>query len=63
MIRYSPVVPMISDGQYKRTPIHVRDFARIGLSMIDIGLDGLELDAGGDTDGMESNPDIASIFM
>jgi hypothetical protein len=24
---------------------------------------GLELDAGGDSDGMESNPDIASIFM
>ena len=47
MIRYSPVVPMISDGQYKRTPIHVRDFAQIGLSMIDMGLDGLELDAGG----------------
>ena len=47
MIRYSPIVPMISDGQYKRTPIHVRDFARIGLSMLDMGLDGLELDAGG----------------
>ena len=47
MIRYSPIVPMISNGQYKRTPIHVRDFARIGLSMLDMGLDGLELDAGG----------------
>ena len=47
MIRYSPIVPMISDGLYKRTPIHVRDFARVGLSMIDMGLDGLELDAGG----------------
>lgn len=49
VIRYAPVVPMISDGQYKRTPIHVRDFARIALSMIDMGLDGLELDAGGAT--------------
>ena len=47
MIRYSPIVPMISNGQYKRTPIHVRDFAQIGLSMLDMGLDGLELDAGG----------------
>lgn len=49
MIRYSPIVPMIASGNYKRTPIHVRDFAQIGLSMLDIGLDGLEIDAGGGT--------------
>jgi nucleoside-diphosphate-sugar epimerase len=47
LIRYSPIVPMISHGNYIRQPIHVRDFARAGLAMLDIGLDGTELDAGG----------------
>ena len=47
MIRYSPVVPMISDGAYIRTPIHVRDFAHAGLALLDMGLDGMEFDAGG----------------
>jgi nucleoside-diphosphate-sugar epimerase len=47
MIRYSPIVPMISHGNYIRQPIHVRDFARAGLAMLEMGLDGMEFDAGG----------------
>ena len=47
MIRFSPIVPMISDGAYLRTPVHVRDFAKVGLALLDMGLDEGEFDAGG----------------
>ena len=47
VIRYTPVVPIISKGDYLRQPIHVQDFARAALALIDLGLDGQEFDAGG----------------
>ena len=47
MIRFSPLVPMISDGAYLRTPVHVRDFAKAGLSLLEMDLDSGEFDVGG----------------
>lgn len=47
VIRASPVVPVIGDGAYRRQPIHVDDLSDAILALIERGLSGQELDAGG----------------
>jgi nucleoside-diphosphate-sugar epimerase len=42
-----PVVPIPGDGKYRRQPIHVEDFCRAGLALIEGGLKSQALDAGG----------------
>lgn len=47
VVRSSPVVPVIGDGTYRRQPIHVTDLSDTMLALLDRGLTGQELDAGG----------------
>jgi nucleoside-diphosphate-sugar epimerase len=47
LVRRSPIVPIPGDGEYRRQPIHVEDFCRAGLALIEGGLKGQALDAGG----------------
>lgn len=47
VIERSPVVPVPGNGLYRRQPIHVEDFCRAGLSLVENGLSGQALDAGG----------------
>lgn len=47
LVRNSPVVPVIGDGKYRRQPIHTADLSDAILALIDRGLSGQELDAGG----------------
>lgn len=47
VVRASPVVPVIGDGQYRRQPIHTEDLNQAMLALLDAGLKGQELDAGG----------------
>lgn len=47
IVRNSPVVPIVGDGQYRRQPIHVYDLSDALLALLDRGLSGQELDAGG----------------
>jgi len=49
LVRHSPVVPVISDGSYRRQPIHVDDLsaAMLGLLQLPGGLPGQAFDAGG----------------
>ena len=49
VVRRAPMIPMIGNGQYKRQPVHVQDFAHVVLALIDMGLDGPEFDVGGAT--------------
>ena len=46
-VERSPVVPVLGNGKYRRQPIHVEDFCRAGLSLLERGLQGQALDAGG----------------
>ncbi len=46
-MRRSPIVPIPGDGKYRRQPIHVEDFCRAGLALINGGLKRQALDAGG----------------
>lgn len=49
VVRHSPVVPVIGDGQYRRQPVHVDDLsaAMLGLLARPGGLPGAAYDAGG----------------
>jgi NADH dehydrogenase len=47
LVRRSPIVPIPGDGNYRRQPIHVEDFCRAGLALIERGLKAQALDAGG----------------
>ena len=47
LVERSPVVPVPGDGHYRRQPIHVEDFCLAGLRLIEGGLTGQALDAGG----------------
>lgn len=47
LIRSSPVVPVVGDGQYRRQPIHVADLSDAILALAERGPSGQELDAGG----------------
>lgn len=47
LVRISPFVPMIGSGEYRRQPIHVEDFARFGLSLLELGLPNRAFEAGG----------------
>lgn len=47
VVRSSPVVPVIGDGQYRRQPIHTEDLCAAMLALCERGLAGQELDAGG----------------
>ncbi len=47
LVRRSPVVPVIGDGRYRRQPVHVVDFARAILGLLDRGLPNRAFDAGG----------------
>jgi len=42
-----PCVPVIGDGSTLRQPVHVEDFCRSGLALIEQGLDNRAFDAGG----------------
>jgi nucleoside-diphosphate-sugar epimerase len=44
-----PLVPVISDGQYRRQPVHVADFAEAVLALGERGLPGRAFEAGGAT--------------
>ena len=46
-VRNSPVVPVIGDGKYRRQPIHTEDLSAAMLALLERGLKGQELDAGG----------------
>ena len=46
-IRRSPVVPVIGNGEYRRQPVHVDDFADAILSLLDADLPCRAFDAGG----------------
>lgn len=47
LVERSPVVPIPGDGHYRRQPIHVEDFCRAGLALVEQGMNGEALDAGG----------------
>lgn len=47
VVRSSPVVPVVGNGKYRRQPIHVFDLADAMLALVDRGLAGQTLDAGG----------------
>jgi nucleoside-diphosphate-sugar epimerase len=47
LVRRSRVVPVIGDGQYRRQPIHVDDLSDTILALLERGLTGQALDAGG----------------
>ena len=47
LIERSPVLPVPGDGEYRRQPIHVEDFCLAGLRLLERGLSGQALDAGG----------------
>jgi nucleoside-diphosphate-sugar epimerase len=47
LVRRSPIVPIPGDGKYRRQPIHVEDFCRAGLALVEGGLKCQALDAGG----------------
>ena len=47
IVRASPIVPVVGDGQYRRQPIHTADLSDAMLALIEGGLAGQELDAGG----------------
>jgi nucleoside-diphosphate-sugar epimerase len=49
VIRRSPLVPIIGSGRYRRQPIHVDDFSDAILALLNCGLSGQCLDAGGGT--------------
>lgn len=46
-VRNSPVVPMIGNGQYRRQPVHVEDFARAILALLESSLPCRAFEAGG----------------
>lgn len=46
-VRRWPVIPLVGDGRYRRQPVHVEDFARAILGLVDRGVWGRALDAGG----------------
>jgi len=47
LIRHSPLVPVIGSGHQRRQPIHVEDFARFALGLLDKGLTAGAFEAGG----------------
>ena len=47
LVRWSPVVPLIGDGHYRRQPIHVRDFAEAMLACMAGPSPRVAFDAGG----------------
>ncbi|MDP6933454.1 MAG: NAD(P)-dependent oxidoreductase [Myxococcota bacterium] len=47
LVRSLPAIPVVGDGRYRRQPVHVDDFARSILSLIDQGLPSQSFDAGG----------------
>lgn len=49
LVRRSPLVPVVGSGQQRRQPIHVEDFARAVLNLLEAGLPNKAFDAGGST--------------
>jgi nucleoside-diphosphate-sugar epimerase len=47
LVRRSPIVPVIGDGQYRRQPIHVADLSRAILALLERPLPSQAWDAGG----------------
>lgn len=47
LVRWSPVVPLIGDGRYRRQPVHVRDLAEAFLACMAGAHTGAAFDAGG----------------
>lgn len=60
VVRRSPVVPVIGNGKYRRQPIHVYDLSDAMLALIERGLSGQELDAGG-ADALSFDDIIATL--
>ncbi|MCP4808442.1 MAG: NAD(P)-dependent oxidoreductase [Proteobacteria bacterium] len=48
MVRKSPLVPVIGNGQYTRQPVHVDDFNGSILRLLEKGLPGAAFDSGGE---------------
>lgn len=46
-VRRWPVIPVVGDGRYRRQPVHVEDFARATLGLLERGAWGRAYDAGG----------------
>ena len=46
-VRFSPFVPVIGDGEYRRQPVHVDDFSDAILALLGGELPNRALDAGG----------------
>ena len=47
IVRYSPIVPVLGDGCYRRQPIHVDDFNGALIALLERGLPCRAFDAGG----------------
>ena len=47
LVRSSPVVPVIGNGEYRRQPIHIDDFSAAILALLENGLPDQAFDAGG----------------
>jgi nucleoside-diphosphate-sugar epimerase len=60
LVRRSRVVPVIGDGRYRRQPIHVDDLSDTILALLERGLTGQALDAGG-ADALSFNQIVDSI--
>jgi len=60
LVSCSPIVPVPGNGEYRRQPIHVEDFCRAGLALIEDGLKGQALDAGGG-DALSMNTLVAQL--
>ena len=48
-VRYSPVVPVIGNGKYRRQPVHVHDFAAAIAALLEHPLPNKAFDVGGGT--------------
>ena len=47
LVRSAPLVPVIGDGQYRRQPVHVADFADAVVALLEQGLPNDAFEAGG----------------
>ncbi len=59
-VRFSPFVPVIGDGRYRRQPIHVDDFSDAILALLENQLPNRAFDAGG-SEALSFNEIIACL--